>query len=49
MFPCLVPGGQNREGLGCAVDKGPSQFDVTSSLGVERETEVAKDRDDLRA
>jgi hypothetical protein len=41
--------GGDCEGFGYAVDKNPSQFDVTSSLGVERETEVAKDRDDLRA
>ena len=37
------------EGLGCAVGKSPPQFDVTSSLGVDRETEAAKDCDDLRA
>jgi len=40
---------RDREGLGCAVGKSPSQFDVTSSLGVDRETEAAKDRNDLRA
>ena len=40
---------RNREGLGCAVGKSPPQFDVTSSLGVDRETEAAKDCDDLRA
>jgi hypothetical protein len=40
---------RDREGLGCAVSKNPSQFDVTSSLGVDRETEAAKDRNDLRA
>ena len=40
---------RDREGLGCAVGKSPPQLDVTSSLGVDRETEAAKDRDDLRA
>ena len=40
---------RDREGLGCAVGKSPQQFDVTSSLGVDRETETAKDCDDLRA
>lgn len=40
---------RDREGLGCAVGKSPSQFDVTSSLGVDHETEAAKDRNDLRA
>jgi len=40
---------RNREGLGCAVVKNPPQFDVTSSLGVDRETEAAKDCDELRA
>ena len=40
---------RDREGLGCAVGKSPPQFDVTSSLGVDRETEAAKDCNDLRA
>jgi len=39
----------DREGLGRAIGKGPPQLDVTSSLGVDRETEAAKDCDDLRA
>ncbi len=39
----------DREGFGCAVGENPSQFDVTSSLGVDRETEAAKNRNDLRA
>lgn len=40
---------RDREGLGCAVGKRPSQLDVTSSLGVDRETKAAKDRNNLRA
>ena len=40
---------RNREGFGRAIGTIPSQFDVTASLRVDRETEAAKDRNDLRA
>jgi hypothetical protein len=40
---------RDREGLGCVIGKHPSQFDVASSLGVDRETEAAEDCNDLRA
>ena len=40
---------RNREGFGTAINKSTPKFDVTSSLRMDRETEMAKDRDDLRA
>ena len=40
---------RNRESFGTAISQSTPKFDVTSSLRMDRETEMAKNRDDLRA